>query len=156
MNNKLLLIFLFLVIIFGGWLWFNKPDETDTDQVSQVTNSPRLVADKGNEEPVVATSEQYQTYSKQAFDEAADKRRVYFFHAAWCPTCRTASQDLSQHVNQLPEDVVVFKTDYDSETALKQQFGVTYQHTFVQVDENGELVKIWNGGGVDGINRNLL
>ena len=43
------------------------------------------------------------------------------------------------------------KVDYDSasgaksqEIALKPKYGVTYQHTLVQVDANGNQVKKWN------------
>jgi len=53
------------------------------------------------------------------------------------------------NVSKLPVDVVVFKTDYDTERGLKQKYGVTYQHTYVQVDSDGREVAKWNGGGVD-------
>jgi thioredoxin 1 len=48
----------------------------------------------------------------------------------------------------LPADVVVFKTDYDTEKELKKKYGITYQHTFVLVDNEGNSIKKWNGGGV--------
>jgi len=41
------------------------------------------------------------------------------------------------------------KTDYDTQTELKERYEVVAQHTFVQVDENGDLVTKWIGGDVD-------
>jgi thiol-disulfide isomerase/thioredoxin len=100
---------------------------------------------------MAATGGSYTDYSEDAFQAASDQKRVYFFHAAWCPTCKTADEEIRSNSDQIPEDVVVFKADYDEETALKDQYGVTYQHTFVYVDENGDMIETWNGGGIDDI-----
>jgi len=39
----------------------------------------------------------------------------------------------------------LLKVDYDKSTDLKRKYGVTYQHTFVQVDKGGHLLKKWSG-----------
>lgn len=57
-------------------------------------------------------------------------------------------------MDQIPAGVVVFKTDYDSSTDLKKKYAITYQHTFVLVDPNGNEIKKWNGGGVAEIIKN--
>ena len=49
----------------------------------------------------------------------------------------------------IPEDVVIFRVDYDTEEELKEKYGVTYQHTFVVVDTEGEAVTKWNGGDLE-------
>lgn len=90
----------------------------------------------------------YQPYSKAAFDAAKGMRRVLFFHATWCPNCKAADADLTKNLAGLPKNVVVFKTDYDKETALKRQYGITSQHTFVLVDAGGKALAKWSGGGV--------
>ena len=42
----------------------------------------------------------------------------------------------------VPAGLTVVSVDYDSATDLRKQYGVTVQHTFVQVDEAGaELAK---------------
>ncbi len=89
----------------------------------------------------------YVTYSKKAFDEAAKQKRVYFFAASWCPSCRAADKDFNANIKKIPENVMVFKTDYDTEAALKTKFNITSQHTFVYVDAKGEALKKWSGGG---------
>ena len=35
--------------------------------------------------------------------------------------------------------------DYDNSTSLKQKYGVTYQHTLVQVDSKGAQIAKWSG-----------
>ncbi len=45
----------------------------------------------------------------------------------------------------MPDGLTVVKVDYDTETDLRQQYGVTQQHTFVQVDESGAELAKWTG-----------
>lgn len=35
-------------------------------------------------------------------------------------------------------------------------YGVTYQHTFVQIDENGDALAKWNGGDVEKLLSNVI
>ena len=68
---------------------------------------------------------------------------VYFFHADWCPSCRAT--DAAVAADGVPDGLTVVKVDYDTETDLRKEYGVTQQHTFVQVDpDGGELAK-WTG-----------
>jgi thiol-disulfide isomerase/thioredoxin len=68
---------------------------------------------------------------------------VLFFHAPWCPDCRATDAALTGAA--VPDGLTVVKVDYDSMTELKKQYGITQQHTFVQVDGAGALVKKWTG-----------
>ena len=103
------------------------------------------------DDSMMAESSGYVEYSESAYAEAEGKQRVLFFHASWCPTCKIANAELLDRLADIPEDVVVFKVDYDTETELKDTYGVTYQHTFVLVDDDDQAVTKWNGGGVDAI-----
>ena len=80
---------------------------------------------------------------------------VLFFHAPWCPFCKTADGEFQSRTSEIPAGVAVLKTDYDSNTSLKQKYGVTYQHTFVQVDDDENLVSKWNGGDIDNLKKYL-
>ena len=88
----------------------------------------------------------YLPYTKAAYDAARGMKRVLFFHATWCPNCKAADVDIVKKLSDIPADVVIFKTDYDKEVALKKQYGITAQHTFVLVDDSGKAVKKWAGG----------
>lgn len=69
--------------------------------------------------------------------------KVLFFHAKWCPACTGAAKNLSAWT--APEGLNVFKVDYDTSTELKKQYGIVGQHTFVQIDDNGKMLKRWFG-----------
>ena len=83
------------------------------------------------------------------------KKRVLYFYATWCPTCSVANEDFTVNAARIPQDVVIFRTNYDSEVELKRKYAITYQHTFVQVDENGNELAKWNGGGLTELISNL-
>jgi thioredoxin 1 len=88
----------------------------------------------------------YVDYTKETFDKAATQKRVLFFKASWCPTCRSADKDFMANLKKIPTDVMIFKADYDTETALKTKYNVARQHTFVFVDKAGKALKTWSGG----------
>jgi thioredoxin 1 len=93
----------------------------------------------------------YTTYSADAVAMAQKGKTVLFFHAGWCPTCRTADADITAGAATIPAGVTILKVDYDKEAALKQKYGVTSQHTFVEIDASGTLVEKWSGGNLAGI-----
>lgn len=65
---------------------------------------------------------------------------VLFFNASWCPTCQATVKSLD--ADGTPAGLTVVSVDYDNANDLRKQYGVTVQHTFVQVDESGaELAK---------------
>ncbi len=68
---------------------------------------------------------------------------VLFFNATWCPTCQEATKNLE--AAQLPDGLTVVSVDYDSNTDLRRDYGVTTQHTFVQVDPAGEELAKFTG-----------
>ena len=68
---------------------------------------------------------------------------VLFFSASWCPTCQAAVKSLDQ--DGVPAGLTVVKVDFDSASDLKKDYGVTVQHTYVQVDESGEQLAKWTG-----------
>lgn len=70
---------------------------------------------------------------------------VLFFNATWCPTCQEATRNLTADPTGLGKGVTVVSVDYDANTDLRQEYGVTYQHTFVLIDEDGTKRKAWSG-----------
>jgi thiol-disulfide isomerase/thioredoxin len=68
---------------------------------------------------------------------------VLFFNASWCPTCRIADENFAEEA--FPAGLTVVSVDFDDNTQLRQQYGVTVQHTFVQVDQSGNELAKWTG-----------
>lgn len=157
MVKAILLISVILVIgVFSYTLVAPKLNPSSPSTLTSVTVlTPTSIPDSSADAGLTQDSIGYLDYSQSVFDSYSDKKRVYFFHATWCPTCKAANTAFMQNIGQIPEDVVVFKTDYDGETNLKQQFGITYQHTFVQVDSRGNEVSKWNGGDINALLSNL-
>ncbi len=70
---------------------------------------------------------------------------VLFFRASWCPTCRAVDSDIKANLGKIPSDLAILDVNYDNSSDLKKKYGVTYQHTFVQVDKDGNMIKKWSG-----------
>lgn len=87
----------------------------------------------------------YEAYSPEKLARAEAGDVVLFFHASWCPSCRGLDSDIRNNLSSIPEAVSILKVDYDKETGLRKKYGVTYQHTLVQVDKDGNLIKKWSG-----------
>ena len=97
----------------------------------------KMMSDKGS----------YVAYSPEKLSLAKDGGKVVlFFHASWCPTCKALDSDIKSHLSNIPAGVTILDVDYDSSTELKQKYGVTMQHTLVQVDASGNLIGKWSGG----------
>lgn len=75
---------------------------------------------------------------------------VLFFSADWCPLCRADLKEINAGLDSL-SGIAVVVVDYDRARNLRKRYGVTYQHTYVQIDADGEKLALWNGGGVEGI-----
>ncbi|GHD20875.1 hypothetical protein GCM10016234_33880 [Tianweitania populi] len=85
---------------------------------------------------------------------ARNGKTVVFFFATWCPNCILTLSELQEKWNDIDPELTLVIADYDRETALKAQYGVTYQDTFVLLDGDAGRVKLWNSGGVKGLNEN--
>ncbi|KQV09495.1 thioredoxin family protein [Devosia sp. Root105] len=88
----------------------------------------------------------------QLAELAAKGTTVVFFYAAWCPNCRATVTELNARWDEVNPGLTLVIADYDKEQALKARFGVTYQDTFVLLDQDGKGVELWNSGGVNGLN----
>ncbi len=93
----------------------------------------------------------YIPYSIDSWNSSSDKIRVLFFHASWCSSCRIAERSILENYRDLSDSTVVFKIDYDTNSALKRKYGISRQHTFVIINRNGEVLKKWNGGNISRI-----
>lgn len=92
-------------------------------------------------------------YQRQP-DTFANSDVVLFFNASWCPTCQEATEQLTGA--QFPAGLTVVSVDYDSNEQLRDQYGVTTQHTFVVIDKDGQEIKKFTGAtDVATIERNV-
>lgn len=88
----------------------------------------------------------YEVYTPEKIALASPTHDVVlFFRASWCPTCKALDADIKTNLSKIPSSLTILDIDYDKSSDLKRKYGVTYQHTFVQVDKDGNLIKKWSG-----------
>ena len=184
MNQKLIIGIIVAVLVVGGvaaYAMSQSKNEVASDQMTEdkmmtddKTNSDdAMMADKKTEDDKMMSEDKttndampgdtmmkagsYEDYSpsKIASEHAEGNKVVLFFHATWCPYCKAANAAFTSRASEIPAGVTVLKTDYDSNDELKKKYGVTYQHTFVQVDASGNMITKWNGGDIDALKQNI-
>jgi thiol-disulfide isomerase/thioredoxin len=146
-NKKIVAVTVGLVVLVGGSLVAygvtRGGDATGSDATSSTTESaatePSAIEPTATE-PAAApgTEGAYVDYSPTAIAEATGDT-VLFFHAPWCPQCRSVESDILS--SGVPAGVTIIKVDYDSNQDLRQEYGVTLQTTFVAVDRDGEKLE---------------
>lgn len=169
MNTKIALLTLTLSLVLVGVGCSQESTTTNTSEANTTTveevmekDDAMIEEDAMEKDPAIGSVEvskddnmeslssapgQYVDYEAGAVSAAATKGdAVLFFHAPWCPTCKTLNDDLEASRDDIPEGLSIFKTDYDTSTELKKKYGVTYQHTLVQVDSEGNMITKWSGG----------
>ena len=165
--SKIATIIFVAALLVGGYVLFTSnsstPGPTNGNNASSTTKKVNAPVSDSNSAPVAedvssetVAASKYVDYSPEALTEAASSgTALIFFRADWCPTCRAAEKDIQANGSKLPNDLVILRADYDTETELKKTYEVVVQHTFVQVDATGNEITKWSGGGVNTINQNL-
>lgn len=157
MKNPILLASLVIILVIGGFTVFNLSQKSS--QVAPMVQQDQGVGQK--EEEQFKNDSRYLEYSKTAFESSSGSRRVLFFYANWCPICKPADASFRNQESLIPQDVRVIRVNYsDSDTDqdekdLAKKYGITYQHTFVQIDSLGQEVTTWNGGQIEQLLTNI-
>ena len=145
--KRIIIVAAVLVVIIGGAIVAlgvlrpATPEALPTPAPSQIseTPSPEPTDSPGDGDSAQAgVAGVYVDYSDTAVANASGTR-LLFFHAPWCPQCRAIESDILSA--GVPDDVTIIKVDYDSHQDLRQQYGVTLQTTFVEVDAAGNSVQ---------------
>lgn len=121
-------------------------DATMMETADTAKDAGAMMKDKGPEVGAMMQKGSYEAYAPEKLSKATTGDVVLFFRAIWCPTCKVLDSDIRAHLNDIPANVTILDVDYDTQTALKQKYGVTYQHTLVQVDASGNQINKWSGG----------
>lgn len=92
--------------------------------------------------PIQTQSPEYIAYSPEKYNELLGKKPfALFFHAPWCPTCRSMEKNITAELTTFPQGTTILKADFDSEKTLKAKYGITVQSTIVIIDSTGKAVK---------------
>jgi thioredoxin 1 len=144
---------LIAVAAIGALAGCGGSDAASTSPSASPSASPSVSANSASSAPAASSEAaepaagQYIDYATYQQDSAkyADGKVVLFFHAPWCPDCQRTQKNLDADPASIPAGVTIVKVDFDSETDLRQKYGVTRQHTFVSVGADGAQQKVWSG-----------
>ncbi|MEK7581287.1 MAG: thioredoxin family protein [Patescibacteria group bacterium] len=167
MKNPIVIFAIIAVVAvlgFGAYTLSQKSSQSDSIMKKDdgaMKSDPTTITGQGEMMDDNTDNSRYAQYSKSALDSAANTRRVLFFYASWCPTCKPADANFTQNVSKIPEDVTLVRVNYNDpetdqeEKDLAKKYGITYQHTFVQIDSAGKEVAKWNGGQIEELLSNI-
>jgi thiol-disulfide isomerase/thioredoxin len=133
-------IALVLIVVVGGFVFF-RDSFTTTQPQPEPTPQGELRMDLLS----------YLDYSGANLANAQKKGPTILFFAAtrWCHTCSALEKEILERQSEIPENVTILKVDYDNDSAMKQKYSISTQHTQVVLDQHGNEVKRWIGGGFD-------
>jgi thiol-disulfide isomerase/thioredoxin len=120
--------------------------EAQTTSKPAATDAPATAAPQATESAprAVGSFLSLADYQAAASDYSGTKV-VLFFNASWCSTCKIARDNFQASLDEIPGDMTIVEVDFDDSQDLRTTYGVTIQHTFVQIDDNGEGLKKWSG-----------
>lgn len=172
-GSSIITIFIVLILIILAFVAFGKTKDDKNNDDAMMEDSSSMMEDeekgdammeddKGSmmessdsmikedsasmeNDNMMAKSGSYEMYSEEKLAMAEKGDVVIFFKASWCPTCRALDADIKANMGNIPESLTILETDYDKSTDLRKKYGVTTQHTLVQVDKDGNLINKWTG-----------
>lgn len=153
-KNVIIVIVVVLIMIIGGYFFFtDKSDDAMMESETMMADDAMREEDAMTEDEMMDEGDEvmmgskgsYEAYAPEKLVKADEGDVVLFFRASWCPTCRTLDADIKANMSNIPDSVTILDVDYDNSTELKQKYGVTYQHTLVQVDSDGNMITKWQG-----------
>ncbi len=160
-TNQIVIGAVVLAIIAGGVYYFSansggvmeKSDSMQKDKgamMDEKDEGAMMPKEEGamnneNNDGAMMQKGSYEAYAPEKLAKASSGDVVLFFRASWCPTCKAVDADIRAHLSAIPTGLTILDVDYDNSFELKKKYGVTYQHTFVQVKADGTLIKKWAG-----------
>lgn len=134
------MIGLSVAILAAGGVFYAFPISAPTHEVEKVpTTNSVTKKDPPVDEVMKQPQSTYSEYKEGVIGNG--DASLLFFHAQWCPACRQGDSDLRALYETGVPRIATYKVDYDTSAELKKKYGVTYQHTFVLIDGEGNAVK---------------
>lgn len=140
MDKKTLIVIGILVAMIGGGTVYAliNPSMKASAPTRKEMSQTKTTSESSESPAEITTAGAYVDYSADAV-ATTPGTKILFFHAPWCPQCRSLEESIKAAM--LPAGVTIFKVDYDSNQALRQQYGVTLQTTLVKINDNGEKIE---------------
>lgn len=161
MKNPFILGGIAIVVLAGGYMLLTGNTQNDAAMMQKdesissdammkddaAMGDEAMMKDEGTmmEKDSMMQKGSYEAYAASKLAAADHGDVVLFFRASWCPTCKALDASIRAGASTIPKGLTILDVDYDNSAELKKKYGVTYQHTLVQVDSKGNLIKKWSG-----------
>ena len=168
MNKTLIVVMLAVVVLvaIGVLVYSQNSSDTGLAMMSKELNGEKnMIVDSEKMDKTdidEVEKSRYIVYTNATALDALESKKVLFFYASWCPTCRPADAEFMANSDKIPSDVSVVRVNYNdpetdqSEKDLAKKYAITYQHTYVQIDKKGDEIRKWNGGGLTELLDNIV
>lgn len=108
---------------------------TGTEEVSNESGQQNVSGDQLQGET------RYVKYSESLLK--SNYRKVLFFSADWCASCQQLHNDILQNSSDIPDDMYIMEVDFDNNRKLVSDYGIDSEHSIVEIDNEGNLVGVW-------------
>lgn len=141
----------FVALVVVGALYFvtRSDEKMEGDAMMEASKDSTMIVEEKNEKTddgaMMEGAGSYETYEASKLAMAKEGKVVLFFRASWCPTCRALDASIRKEASAIPGSLTILDVDYDTYKDLKTKYGVTTQHTLVQVDADGREIMKWVG-----------
>lgn len=137
-NYKKIAILFASILLVSGIITFS----SDNPLRSVLTLKQFSVSDNDTSKQILVNPQggTYAKYSDQLVKEA-NGNIVIFVGAKWCITCQNTDKAIVSNINSIPANLTILNLDFDENKSLLKKYEVLLQHTFVKIDNQGNLIK---------------
>ncbi len=124
---------------------FPGSDVISSDQERRaITDDSRQPLVEERIEEVVVTG-QYRDFFQGDLEEVASQKRVVlFFDGRNCQTCVLLHENIRNNIQNIPEDVIIFRVPFSSSLELRNQYQVREPGVLVYIDNStNEIIRTW-------------
>lgn len=160
MDKKVFIVAgIIILAIIAGMTYVALNKDASAPANNSTTDANRTAPPQEDTAPPVGDTVPAGRYIDYSSEEVAKTSgdKVLFFHAPWCPQCRELEKSIKS--GTLPDNLTIFKVDYDTNQSLRQKYGVTLQTTLVKIDDAGNKIESYVAYGeptFEAVKRELL
>lgn len=144
--SKSIMIFAgIIVILIIGVLTYSfinqkkSKEQTIPEDITTIIQTPTLTVDSGE------IDKKYMDYSPERISLAESGQVLLLFTADWCVSCKQLDIDILNNISTIPDEILILKVNYESDTQTKDKYRVDTPHTIILVDNQGNELKRWIG-----------
>jgi len=83
----------------------------------------------------------YLNFTHESFDSLAGNTRAICFMSDWNVYDEKVDLEIRSSDKRIPQDVVIFRADFDTEYELKKKYSIDIKHECLIFDKQGSITK---------------